>query len=66
MPELTIEMNRPNPFNPNDGCGDGQVQVHADGLVDKIYSLWNRNPVTVSRTYTLSWGKESIPPQAPI
>jgi Icc protein len=62
MPELTIQMNRPNPFSPNDGCGDGAVQVHTDGLVDKIYSLWNRNPVTVSRAYTLSWGKKSIPP----
>ena len=63
MPELTIQMNRPNPFNPNDGCGDGAVQVYADGLVDKIYSLWNRNPVTVSRAYTLSWGAKSVPPK---
>jgi Icc protein len=62
MPELTLEMNRPNPFSPNDGCGDGQVHVHADGLVDKVYNLWNRNPVTVARTYTASWGKESAPP----
>lgn len=63
MPELTVEMNRPDPFNPNDGCGDGQVLVHADGLVDKVYSFWNRNPITVPRTYTVTRGEESIPPQ---
>ncbi|MBN2023595.1 MAG: metallophosphoesterase [Pirellulales bacterium] len=63
MPELTIEMARPDPFNANDGCGDGEVQVHPDGLVDKIYSLWNRNPITVSRTYMTSWGKEDAPPK---
>jgi 3',5'-cyclic AMP phosphodiesterase CpdA len=61
MPELTIEMNRPDPFNPNDGCGDGQVHVHPDGLVDKIYELWNRKPVTVAKDYTASWGSQSIP-----
>ncbi len=63
MPELTIQMNRPDPFNPQDGCGDGQVAVHPDGLVDKIYSLWNRNPLTVSKRYMVSWGKEGLPPQ---
>ncbi|MHC4463209.1 MAG: metallophosphoesterase family protein [Planctomycetota bacterium] len=63
MPELTIEMNRPDPFNPNDGCGDGEVHVQADGLVDKVYNLWNRKPITVGRAYTVSWGKESVPPK---
>ncbi|MGA7876437.1 MAG: metallophosphoesterase [Desulfoferrobacter sp.] len=63
MPELTIEMNRANPFNPNDACGDGQVQVHPDGLVDKIYQLWNRDPITVSRSYLTSWGKQNVPPK---
>ncbi len=61
MPKLTIEMNRPDPFNPNDGCGDGQVHVHPDGLIDKIYNLWNRKPITVARDYTASWGRQSIP-----
>jgi Icc protein len=61
MPELTIEMNRPDPFNPNDGCGDGEVNVHPDGLVDKIYNLWNRKPIMVAKDYTASWGKQSIP-----
>jgi 3',5'-cyclic AMP phosphodiesterase CpdA len=58
LPELTIQMNRPDPFNPNDGCGNGQVQVHPDGLVDKIYNLWNRNPMTVTRAYMTSQGKK--------
>ncbi len=62
MPEMTIEMSRPDPFNPNDGCGDGEVHVHPDGLVDKVYALLNRNPVTVSRTYMMKAGKEDVPP----
>jgi len=63
MPQLTIQMNRPDPFNPNDGCGDGEVAVHPDGLVDKIYSLWNRNQITVSRAYMVDWGKKNAPPR---
>ena len=63
MPELTVEMNRPDPFNPNDGCGNGEVNVHPDGLVDKVYNLWNRNPMPVTKAYTASWGKESVPVQ---
>jgi 3',5'-cyclic AMP phosphodiesterase CpdA len=61
LPELTVQMNRPNPFNPQDGCGDGYVDVHPDGLVDKIYNLWNRNPVTVPRQYLASMGREGRP-----
>ena len=63
MPELTIQMARPDPFNPQDGCGDGEMQVHPDGLVDKIYNFWNRNPLTVARNYTASWGREAMPPK---
>jgi 3',5'-cyclic AMP phosphodiesterase CpdA len=61
MPELTIEMGRPNPFDPQDGCGDGWAEVHPDGLVDKVYNLWNRNPVTITKTYMLSNGKKDRP-----
>ena len=61
LPGLTVQMNRPDPFNPNDGCGDGEVLVHPDGLVDKVYKLWNRNPMTVSRTYLNSNGKKDAP-----
>lgn len=61
IPELTVQMGRPDPFNPNDGCGDGHMNVAADGLVDKVYNLWNRNPVHVTRTYLSSRGKEAVP-----
>ncbi|NOT45711.1 MAG: serine/threonine protein phosphatase [Acidobacteria bacterium] len=62
MPELTIQMARPDPFNPNDGCGDGEIAVHPDGLIDMVHNFWNRNPVTVAREYTASWGREAVPP----
>jgi len=62
LPELTVQMTRPDPFDPQDGCGDGEVLVHPDGLVDKIYNFWNRNPLTVARAYTASWGKQATPP----
>ena len=61
LPELTVQMNRPDPFNPQDGCGQGEMLVHADGLVDKVYRLWNRNPVTVTSEYLKSFGKTKIP-----
>lgn len=63
LPELTVQMNRPNPFDPHDGVGDGHAVVHPDGLVDKVYNLWNRNPIQVSRSYMTSWGKEDLPPK---
>lgn len=61
LPELTIQMSRPDPFNPNDGCGDGACRVYTDGLADKVYNLWNRNPVQVTRTYMVSNGKQGLP-----
>jgi len=61
LPELTVQMNRPDPFNPMDGCGMGEIKVSADGLVDKVYRLWNRNPVTVSATYLKSNGQDDRP-----
>ena len=61
LPELTVQMARPDPFNPNDGCGDGAMAVHPDGLIDKVYNLWNRNPVTITRTYTTSHGRKDKP-----
>jgi 3',5'-cyclic AMP phosphodiesterase CpdA len=63
VPELTVEMNRPDPFNPNDGCGNGEVHVHADGLVDKVCNLWNRKPLVFGSRYTASWGTEGVPPK---
>ncbi len=63
LPALTVQMNRADPFNPNDGLGDGSVQVHTDGLADKLYNLWNRNPVQVTSTYINSHGLEALPQQ---
>jgi Icc protein len=61
LPKLTVAMNRANPFDPNDGCGDGVLNVGADGLVDMVYNLWDRNPVTVSATYLKSQGRSDRP-----
>jgi Icc protein len=61
LPELTVQMNRPNPFDPNDGLGDGWAEVHPDGLVDKVYNLWNRNPIQVASAYLRSRGTEAVP-----
>lgn len=63
LPRLTVQMNRADPFNPNDALGDGTVHVHPDGLVDKLYNLWNRNPVQVTSTYVESNGLDAIPQQ---
>jgi predicted MPP superfamily phosphohydrolase len=63
LPELTVQMGRPDPFNPHDGVGDGAVAVHPDGLVDKLYNLWNRNPVTVRGAYLQSGGAQARPTQ---
>src|SRR5271157_2398013 len=62
LPPLTIQMNRADPFDQLDGCGDGQITARADGLVDKIYNLWDRNPVTVKGDYLVSHGKVARPP----
>lgn len=67
LPKLTVQMDRANPFSEADACGDGRLVVSADGnektavLVDKIYRLWNRRPVTVSHRYLKSGGKEDRP-----
>lgn len=62
LPKLTIQMNRADPFDQFDGCGDGQFNARADGLVDTIYNLWDRNPVTVKASYLTSGGKVDRPP----
>jgi Icc protein len=61
LPGLNVQMGRPNPFDPQDGCGDGAATLHPDGLADTVYNLWNRDPVTVLRTYTASNGKKDHP-----
>ncbi|MFZ0889015.1 MAG: metallophosphoesterase [Candidatus Binataceae bacterium] len=62
LPPLTIQMNRADPFDQFDGCGDGRLDVGAAGLVDAVYNLWDRNPVTVAATYLRSQGKADQPP----
>ncbi len=61
MPEMTITMNRPDPFNSADGCGDGEIHVSAAGLVDKVYNLWNRQPILVPAVYLTSEGETDRP-----
>ncbi len=63
LPELTVQMNRPNPFDANDGLGDGYALVTSDHLVDKVYNLWNRNPIEVSSAYMTSHGQKDVPPK---
>lgn len=62
LPALNVQMGRSNPFDPQDGCGDGSANILADGLADSVYNLWNRNPVTISRTYMKSNGASDKPP----
>ena len=61
LPALTVQMNRADPFDQFDGCGDGRVAVAPGGLVDKIYNLWDRNPVTVKASYLASSGGKDKP-----
>jgi hypothetical protein len=42
-------------------AGDGYLKVAAGGLVDAVYNLWDRNPVTVSYRYLASNGTEDRP-----
>ena len=64
LPKLTVQMNRSDPFNQFDGCGDGQINVLSSGLVDKVYALWDRNPITVKSSYLASPGNKADAPPA--
>jgi 3',5'-cyclic AMP phosphodiesterase CpdA len=48
LPEYTVQMFRPDPFDQLDGCGDGTVDVLTSGRVNKHYNLWSRNPRAVT------------------
>jgi predicted phosphodiesterase len=61
LPPLTIQMDRADPFDQFDGCGDGSFQVHEGGLIDGINNLWDRNPVTVKHSYLSSNGATDRP-----
>lgn len=62
LPALTVQMNRADPFSQFDGCGNGRMDVLEAGLVDKLYNLWERHPVTVRASYLGSGGRENRPP----
>ncbi len=63
LPKLTVQMNRADPFDQFDGCGDGTVDVLEGGMVDKLYNLWDRNPVAVRASYIRSNGAADAPPR---
>ncbi len=56
LPKLTVQMNRPDPFNQTEGMGVGTIDVKQTGYVDKEYLMWNRNPLKVSEKYLASNG----------
>ena len=45
------------------GCGNGRMDVLESGLVDKLYNLWERNPITVRASYLASNGRQDAPPR---
>jgi 3',5'-cyclic-AMP phosphodiesterase len=61
LPPLTVEMNRADPFDQLDACGDGRATVLAGGFIDKVYNLWDRNPLTVKASYLASNGARDRP-----
>ena len=61
LPKLLVRMNRADPFDELDGCGDGTVDVYKSGRVDKTYNGWSRNPVKVTAAYLDSDGALSRP-----
>ena len=63
LPKLTVRMNRSDPFDEFDGCGDGSINVAATGRVDKNFNFWSRNPITVPAAYLDSDGMLSKPPR---
>jgi hypothetical protein len=61
LPKLTVRMNRTDPFDELDGCGDGTIDVFKSGRADKNYNLWSRNPVKVGAAYLDSEGAQARP-----
>lgn len=62
LPKLTVQMDRADPFDEADGTGNGTIDIYKGGYIDKHHNLWGRNPVTISKAYLDSWGKQSVPP----
>ena len=63
LPKLTVRMNRADPFDELDGCGDGSIDALRDGRVNAVYNLWSRNPLTVTAAYLDSDGAIGAPPR---
>jgi Icc protein len=63
LPKLTIQQNRADPFSQFDGCGNGRLEVLEGGMVDKLYNLWERNPITIRASYLASNGARDRPPE---
>jgi 3',5'-cyclic-AMP phosphodiesterase len=61
VPPLTVQMSRPNPFDPFDGCGDGQLVVQGDGRIDVLHNLWDRDPISITADYLSSQGRVDRP-----
>lgn len=47
LPELTRQMDRADPFNQFDACGWGNADFSANGKADKVFNLWDRDPLTI-------------------
>ena len=63
LPKLLVRMNRADPFDEFDGCGDGTIDVFKNGRADKNYNLWSRNPIKVGAAYLDSEGAAARPPR---
>lgn len=63
LPKLTVRMNRADPFDELDGCGDGSIDVLGGGRVDKQFNFWSRNPLRVSAAYLDSDGSVDLLPR---
>jgi predicted MPP superfamily phosphohydrolase len=63
LPKLTVQQNRADPFSQFDGCGDGSMDVLEEGLVNALYNLWDRNPVSIRASYVSSNGLRDVPPR---
>jgi Icc protein len=61
LPKISVQMNRADPFNAFDACGDGQFDMLTSGAIDKLYNLWNRDPVTVHASYLAFKGAKDRP-----
>ncbi len=60
LPKFTRQMDRAEPFNQFDACGVGRVNINSKGEADKVYDLWDREPMKVS--YKMVTGEPPVQP----